>query len=326
MGAAEMNLLFTSSGRRVSLVQMFKKSLGRAGVTGRVVTADIQGNAPTAFVSDGHHIVPRVTDGDYLPELLRICALDDIRAIIPLIDTELALLARNKQLFAERGVTVLVPPPAITELSRDKLAAFRFFSAHGIPTPAVYAADAIPDRFPLIVKPRDGSSSLGVTAVHNREELAFFRRYIRNSMVQEFITGDEFTVDVLADLKGNIRTIVPRQRLETRAGEVSKGVTRKDPQIIQAVAEVLERFDGVIGCINLQCFRRPTGEILFIECNARFGGGAPLSIMAGADLPRWTLELLQGREFDRLDQSWQDGFTMLRYDEAIYLPGRPDAD
>lgn len=326
MGADEMNLLFTSSGRRVSLVKMFKESLSQAGVTGRVVTADVRGNAPTAFVSDGHRIVPRVTDGDYLPELLRICARDNIRAIIPLIDTELPLLARNKQLFAEHGVTVLVPPPAITELGGDKLATFRFFSAQGIPTPAVYETDTVPDRFPLIVKPRDGSSSLGVTAVHNPEELAFFRRYIRNSLVQEFVTGDEFTVDVLADLKGNVCTIVPRQRLETRAGEVSKGVTRKDPEIIQAVAEAVKCFDGLVGCINLQCFRRPTGEILFIELNARFGGGAPLSIMAGADLPRWTLELLAGREFDRLDQSWQDGFTMLRYDDAIYLPERADAD
>jgi carbamoyl-phosphate synthase large subunit len=316
----DMNLLFTSSGRRVALIRMFAACLATGPIRGRALTADKRADSPTASISDGHRLVPPVTDPSYVDELLRICKDEDIRGIIPLIDTELPVLAANKALFADHDVEVLVSSPAVVALGCDKMLAHEFFTTNNIPTPLLHS-QATSGRFPLIVKPRDGSAGIGVTKVRNEKELAFFRDYVPNAMVQEFVEGEEFTVDVLADLQGNIRTIVPRQRIEVRAGEVSKGVTRKDPAIIAAVADAVSKLSGVVGCINLQCFRTPAGELSFIEINPRFGGGAPLSVIAGADLPRWTIEMLAGATFDGLDQSWQDGLAMLRYDDAVFVSG-----
>lgn len=132
------------------------------------------------------------------------------------------------------------------------------------------------------------------------------------------MVGEEYTVDVMVDFNGNIRTVVPRLRLETRAGEVSKGVTKKDHEIIAAVQHVVKVLPGAVGCITLQCFKKENGEITFIEINPRFGGGIPLSIEAGANFPLWVVQMCSGETFSEGDYNWRENLTMLRYDEAVF--------
>jgi len=100
---------------------------------------------------------------------------------------------------------------------------------------------------------------VGVTRIRNAEELQFFRRYIPHAMVQELVSGEEFTCDVLAGLDGRVRCVVPRKRLEIRGGDVSKGLTVKDPAIMAAAQRVVECLPGAMGCITVQCFRQADG-------------------------------------------------------------------
>lgn len=316
-----INILFTSSGRRVSLIKKFREMYAHYLVEGKIVTADNKKTAPTAFLSDVHVQVPRVNEADYVDSLLHICKEHQIQILIPLIDTELLLLANNKHRFEESGVQIPISSPELIKISNDKNETYRFFVEHGIPTPKVYADDEILAKqyeLPLIIKPLDGSASNGVTKIRNEKELYFFKDYISNAMVQEYVFGEEYTVDVMVDFNGSIKTIVPRQRIETRAGEVSKGVTKKDAGIIQAVEKVIKALPNPVGCITLQCFKKLNGEIVFIEINPRFGGGIPLSIEAGANFPFWTVSICLGETFTEMDFSWKEDVTMLRYDEAIF--------
>lgn len=317
----DMNILFTSSGRRVALLNYFKQVFQQQNINGKIITADLKNNAPSAYFSDKHLIVPRICSPNYLEELLRICKQESIHLIIPLIDTELILLAKNRHLFEEVGVKVLVSGVELNEIASDKIKTFQFFVENGIPTPKVYNRDELRNKayqFPLLIKPLDGSSSNGVTKIHNEKELNFFIDYIQNAMVQEFVEGAEYTVDVMVDFKGNIKTIVPRMRIETRAGEVSKGVTVKHDLIINAVKEVVNLLPQPVGCLTLQCFKKTNGEITFIEINPRFGGGIPLSIEAGANFPLWVIQSTKGEVFKDQDYSWKENLTMLRFDEAVF--------
>ncbi|MGO4184041.1 ATP-grasp domain-containing protein [Paenibacillus sp. MCAF9] len=322
MKANELNLLFTSSGRRVSLIKKFKEAYALHGINGKIVTADVKTTAPTAFMSDRHVLVPRVVEQHYLETLLAICVDENIHLLIPLIDSELVLLAANRSLFEEIGVKLLLSSSELNEITFDKEKTYRFFSENDIRTPKVYSEDEIHEKnyqFPLMIKPRNGSSSQGVTKIKNEKELHFFKEYIPNAMIQEFVTGEEYTIDVMVDFFGNIKTIVPRLRLETRAGEVSKGITMKNQDVINAAEHVVRALPGPVGCITLQCFKQANGEITFIEINPRFGGGVPLAIEAGADFPLWTIRLGRGETLDEgQDNSWCDQLTMLRYDEAIF--------
>ena len=62
---SELNILFTSAGRRVALIQNFKESLARLGISSRIVTTDFKKNAPASFIADAHDLVPKVTDSRY---------------------------------------------------------------------------------------------------------------------------------------------------------------------------------------------------------------------------------------------------------------------
>lgn len=315
-----MNILLTSVGRRVELLKAFRQSMYRSNITGKIITADLKRSAPASFLADTAELAPRIDAPDYVEKLLDICDRHRIDLLIPLIDTELYLLSLHRQKFKDRGVTLLLSSVRTNEICYSKKETGIFFEKIGVKTPKVY--DLSQDReltFPLIVKPNTGSSSVGVYYVRDRTELNFFATYIKDAIVQELIVGDEYTIDILVDFKGNVISIVPRLRLETRAGEVSKGITVKNPALIAAAKHVVESLPGALGCITVQCFLQSNGEIVFIEINPRFGGGYPLSYRAGADFPSWIVQSLAGDNPKVAIDEWEDGLAMLRYDDAIFV-------
>lgn len=317
----EFNILFTSSGRRVSLIKKFKEVIQKENIIGHIITADFKGSVPTAYISDKHILVPKIRDENYLQALLDICRNENIHLLIPLIDTELLLLSENRHVFERYGVKVFVSGKELNQMATNKIKTYEFFNAHNISTPKVYSPCDMNEnhfQFPLFIKPWDGSSSKGAIKINNERELNFFKDYISNSMIQEYITGKEYTVDAMVDSQGNIITVVPRLRIETRAGEVSKGMTKKDSKIIEASKKVIQSLPNPFGCLTLQCFKQDDGQIVFIEINPRFGGGVPLSIEAGANFPIWAIRTSQGQIFSEEDFSWQEDLIMLRYDEAVF--------
>jgi carbamoyl-phosphate synthase large subunit len=317
------NILFTSSGRRVSLLQLFRQALAKLGLPGQIIAADAKTTSPTSFVADVRETVPPVANSAYVQVLEDLCRKHDVRLVVPLIDHELHILAPYRDAFSRAGTTLLVSSLETARTCLDKRRTHRFFKRHGIPTPELLDPDVLrgPGRanFPLVIKPVTGSSSIGFTVVHSQHELLFYLDRCRDALVQEFVTGDEYTLDVLVDLQQRVRCVVPRLRLETRAGEISKGVTVKDPCLIEMGKRVVECLPGAVGCITVQCFLTPQKQIKLIEINPRFGGGFPLSARAGADYPRWIIEMVLGRDPDIALDGWQEGTVMLRYDEAIFV-------
>lgn len=323
MDMSELNILFTSAGRRVSLINNFKQSLALLGTCGKIVATDLKKNAPASVIADAHELVPKVTDISYIPRLKDICQKYQIKLLIPLIDTELNIISHHKQDFEALGVTVLVSSIETNEICFDKRNTYNFFKSVGISTPEIINPEKIladsEAKYPFLLKPADGSCSIGVTKISNPKELEFFKDYIPNAIVQEFVVGEEYTLDILVDFQGQVRCVVPRLRIETRAGEISKGVTVKNPALINAGKKVVELLPGARGCITVQCFLTPSNEIKFIEINPRFGGGYPLSFQAGADFPGWIIEMTLGKELDISIDNWQDGLVMLRYDDAVFV-------
>jgi len=319
----DFNILFTSSGRRVSLIRHFKKTLSDLRIEGKIVTIDAKPTSPTSFVSDFHELVPKVSDDSYIHEVLRICKKYNIRLLVPLIDNELSLFSKFKPEFEIAGTTVLVSSEETNEICFDKENTYEYFARIGVDTPAVLDPERVEQdsaaSFPIFLKPFDGSCSVGAMKINNAEELAFFRNYIPNAMVQEFVSGDEYTLDILVDFEGKVRSVVPRLRLETRAGEVSKGITVKNHELMEAAKYVVESLPGAVGCITVQCFLTADNKMKFIEINPRFGGGFPLAAAAGADFPRWIIQMMLGQQIGQQINDWEDGLVMLRYDDAIYI-------
>lgn len=320
MPPGPLNILFTSVGRRVSLQQEFRRAAADLGIQLIIHAADCNELAPALDAADKSFRVPRVDSADYIPCLLDYCRKNNISALIPLIDPELLPLSETQDEFAGIGTQVIISSEEVVKICTDKGLTGKFFVAKGFRTPHILTPEEIQSpQFPLFIKPRHGSASIETHKLTTQDDLSYYTHLLSDMIVQEFIEGTEYTVDVFADFDGRAQCAVPRRRLAVRAGEISKGQVEKNAQIMEVSCRVVEALGGCKGPITVQCFLTPQEEIVLTEINPRFGGGVPLSIRAGADSPRWILELLLGRQPTMAMRGWSDGLVMLRYDQEIFV-------
>lgn len=315
------NILITSAGKRVALVKAFKETIGRFFPESKVYVSEMNPvMAPAAYASDGSFSVPRVTSEDYIGIIQEICRKFDIGLVVPTIDTELAVLAANKELFETNDTHLCVSDYDFIMMCRDKRNTGAFFEEKGIRVPA--SIDKYNPRFPMFAKPYDGSLSSNLHYIKTADDLTaevledpklIFMEYIDKTKYQEY------TVDMYFGRDYRLKMAVPRERIEIRAGEINKGRTVK--QFLEPyVHKHLNYIEGCEGCICGQFFYdKESNDVIGIEINPRFGGGYPLSYAAGANYPELLVrEYFLNEDIDYSD-NWIDGMLMLRYDDAIFV-------
>ena len=315
------NLLITSAGRRVSLVQEFKKTALDFSEDIKVFTTDMEPRlAPACHVSDASFKVNHVTENCFIDQIIDICKKNNIGILIPTIDTCLPYLAENRQRFEEIGTHVIVSNPVFVRMCCDKRETFKFFNANGIKTPRLIEINH--PEFPIFAKPYDGSSSNDIHTIMSEDDLSVRIKSNPKLMFMEYVDVSkfrEFTVDMYYGRDNHVKCIVPRERIEVRGGEVSKGITRKN-YLVDFLKNRFEHLYGVVGCICVQLFYRESdNDVLGIEINPRFGGGYPLSYHASANFPEMIMkEYLQGQTLEYKDD-WRDNLMMLRYDAEVIV-------
>lgn len=290
-----LNVLITAASRRVPLVLAFRDALRALGLGGSVIVTDVNPLSPAVHVADRAYLVPLSTEGDYIDEIAAICEAESIGLVIPTIDDELEVFGAARERLAGIGARVVVSAPETTAICNDKRLTCEWLRARGVAAARSYSPDAVPaaEPFPLFIKPRVGRGGVGAVTVRNRRELEFFRSYIDDPIVQQYLDGPEFTLDVLCDFNAQPLAVVPRERVVIRSGVMDRGRTVRHPALIGlglACAEILP----FVGPVNIQC-RIVDGEPTVFEINPRFSGGIPLTIAAGVDVPRLLLELALGR-------------------------------
>lgn len=316
------NILITSAGRRVSLVRAFQKEVKVLGNNTRVICCDAQPQLSAACqVADDYFHVPRLDDPQYTDYLVEQCLALGIRLIIPTIDTELEILARNRALFLANGIIPVVSSLELLRITKDKRKTHRFFNHYGIATAKEYKKDEF--EYPMYLKPYDGSRSVDNYIIKAPHELHSKHLNHKKMMFLEYLDHqehDEYTCDLYYDKQHRLRCVIPRKRIAVRDGEVNKGMTCRN-EIAAMIREKLNHIQGARGCLTAQFFmHKSTRKITGIEINARFGGGYPLSYLAGANFPGWILKeyLLEQPVKDEFE-SWEDQLLMLRYDNEVLV-------
>lgn len=314
----EQRILFTGAGRRIELLQAFRQASLRLGVSLKIIGADMVSTAPALPFCDYGRMVCSMRDEAYIPTLLDICRRDQIDLLIPTIDTDLRLLADHKAEFEAVGTRVMVSEPEMIAKCRDKNITADFFEECGLHAPrTVNSVEAYSGPYPCFIKPKDGSSSIGANRADDIEGLRAFAGQLDDYVIQPYIDGEEFTVDIFCDFDGNPITIIPRRRLAVRSGEVLKTRIALDDQIISECEKLIEAFKPC-GPMTVQLIRQAsTGTDYFIEINPRFGGGAPLSMKAGADSAEAILRLLAGEAVIRKTEGLADGAVYSRFDQSV---------
>jgi carbamoyl-phosphate synthase large subunit len=305
-------VLFTCAGQRVDIVTAF----ARAGAT--TLAVDVNELAPALYVAERRASVPRVDDPRYLESLRALVEEHDVRLIVPLADLDHLLLAEHRD---ELGALVLLPGPETIRLCEDKFAAHSFFAEREIATPGTWLPGELPPdlRYPVLVKARRGFGSRHIYRADDRRELDFFLGYTtKESMVQEFCRGDEFSIDVFCDTEARCLNAIPRTMIESKGGESIKGMTTRDSQLIDHGRQVAEAL-RIVGPANIQCFREPDGSLPVTDVNPRFGGGFPLPTAAGSRYPELALALAAGERPEPTLGEFREGVVMTRYFWQVVL-------
>jgi carbamoyl-phosphate synthase large subunit len=317
----EINILITAASRRVALIQSFAQALRRLGVKGSVVTTDMSTLSPGLYFGSKHYIVPLTTDSQYIPIIKSICFRERIHLLVPTIDDELPLFGRHADEFFATGIRVAVSSENTSIVCNDKFATSQFLSSKGIP----FARTWLPEQlnfaklsYPLFLKPRIGRGSVGAFPIRNERELKFFMEYVPDCIIQEFLEGKEYTVDLLADFSGRVINAVPRERMVIRSGVTDRGQTLYHPGMIALAIQTAKALE-IRGPANIQMKLMGDAPTIF-EVNPRFSGGIPLTIAAGADFPAWLIEMCSGRRVRSCVGKFTDGLIMSCYESAVFLP------
>lgn len=319
----DFNILVTAASRRVAMIRGFSNALKKLGVKGKVVCTDTDILSTGLRFCDAFHLAPLSDSDDYIPALVKICKKENISMLVPTIDEELEVFGRHKKHFADAGVTLLVSDEKVGKTCRDKYLTSRFFNENGFPFAETYLPENM-DRanmdYPLFIKPRWGRGSVGAHMIKNETELRFFSEYVKNPVIQRYLYGREYTIDVLAGLDGKILSVVPRERLVIRAGVCDRGRTVRDDNLIRLSSAICEKL-GVIGPVNLQC-KVDNGAACFFEVNPRFSGAIQLTVAAGADFFSMIIQDAIGKNPKPEIGNFQDGLLMLSYEESIFENGK----
>lgn len=315
------NVLLTAGSRRVPLVQAFRTALRSLGLPGSVIVTDVNPLSPAVHVADRSYRVPMATDPDYLAEVLGLCEAENIRLVVPTIDDELPIFGAARDRFTALGAVVACSSEQTATVCNDKYATCEKLRLEGVAAAATYLPGDLPADLqpPLFIKPRVGRGAVGAFPIRTARELEFFLSYVPDPVVQEYLDGPEFTIDVLCDHGGTPVSIVPRERAVIRAGVIDRGRTVNDPRFLSLAMEACAAIP-FIGPLNIQCRMRGDQPVIF-EINPRFSGGIPLTIQAGADFPTMLVKMALGRQVLPALGDFRNDLWMTSFESSFFIEG-----
>jgi carbamoyl-phosphate synthase large subunit len=317
----DVGVLLTGVGKRYDIVSAFAQHA-------TVVAADPNPLAPAQYAAHHRAAVPPIEDPNYVPALRELCQRHNIRAVIPLTDLDLEVLAHAR----ERGeLPALVPAPEIARATFDKYEAHLLLGSLDLPTPPTVLPGDPVAHYPVMVKPRQGSGARSIYRADNARAVEFLVDYVKEpTMVQWWMDGPEFSIDCLSDLEGRCLNAIPRTMIESRGGESIKGTVIADRELIELGRRVVEAL-GVRGPCTVQAFRDREIGLGITDVNTRFGGAFPAPMYAalpGRTYPELIVAMARGERVEphvgefRAGVSFTRFFWQLELDETMQPTGR----
>jgi len=313
------NLLFTSVGRRGRFIKDVVATLPDGM---HVVATDCSSLAPALYFADKYYIVPKIDDDLYIPAILDICRKEHIGAIASLIDPEISLLASQKEIFAVYGVQVLSPDYLECQKCFDKFLTFQWLNQYAIPTIATYETyddflkpyNSGKIDFPVFVKPRTGSGSVGARKVTALKELEMLCSYEQDLIIQEYISGIDISVDAYTDLiSGKMVAMFSNRKLNMVIGGASKTVSFKSTELYDFIKNIAERLK-LFGPVNFDIFYKDK-KYLITEINPRFSGCYIHAHSLGVNFISLAINNMSNIINQPRDYDYKDNMAMLMYDE-----------
>ena len=315
------NILFCSAGRRCKLIKDFKETIGDTGIT---VVAENSIYSPARYVADKSYTVPKITAPDYIDTIREICRKEDIKVILTLIDPEIEILAQNKARFEEMGILVMCPSEKSAKICFDKYEMYKYLRLNNIPTTLTYGSleefeKALNEQkisFPVFVKPRTGSGSVGARKISNIDDLRSAMKEDETLIIQEFMAGIDLDADVYVDMiSKKAVSMFSKKKIETRIGGANKTISFKDEKLFELIKKIVNIFE-FNGTVDMDFFYKD-GQYFLSEINPRFGGAYLHAYGAGVNFPKLIVNNISGIANEENIGNYGDNIMMLMYDDVV---------
>ena len=308
MEAGRVAVLLTGVGKRYDIVSAFAEHAF-------VIAADPSPLAPAQYAADLRVAPPRIDDPEYVPFLQRLVDEHDVKAVVPLTDLDIEVLARA-------DLPSFTPEGDIAKATFDKYGTHETLTRLGLPSPPTVLPGGEPESYPVMVKPRWGSGARSIHPAADRHEMEFFVDYVKEAvMVQRLMGGPEFSIDILCDLDARCLNAIPRTMIESRGGESIKGTVIHDEELIDLGRRTGEAL-GVRGPCTIQAFRDPEIGLGITDVNTRFGGAFPAPMYAalpGRSYPELIVKMARGERVEPHVGEFRHGHTFTRWYWQIEL-------
>ncbi len=313
-----MNILLTSIGRRSYLVEYFKKALNNRG---EVHVSNSEYTA-ACCIADGYFISPLIYQDGYIESIIKYCKKHGINNILSVFDIDLLKLSQNKRLLKENGINALISDENIITICNDKWETYKFCKLNKIATPKTYVNpnETLKDiekniiEYPIIIKPRWGMGSISIYTANTEEELKVLyskaKEEIKNTylkyessvdfehsvLIQEFIKGQEYNLDIINDLETNYLLTSVKKKLSMRAGETDIAEVLKNKDLNILGEKIAKQLKHILN-LDVDCIKKDD-KYHIIDMNCRLGGGFPFSYLCGVNLPAQIIKWLNGEKTD----------------------------
>lgn len=284
----------------------------------RIIATDMSAINPLKEWVDAFYVVPPTKHHEFIPTMKRIVAEEQVDIVIPISSHDVDIFSQTETQNELSDVRMLVMDHEDHRTFHNKRTCYEYLNAQKIRTPRVFQEPAN-NQFPFIMKPEIGSGSKNTVKIDNIDDYHYWSSKIPNSVLIEYLDGDEYTVDCLFNAHGKCIGANVRKRVKANSGAVT--ITSNDYSIeVDAIIEQLEMTGKIKGPVNFQ-FKIHDGDLCIFDFNTRFAsGGLPLTVESGFDIPNMLIKLI----LDERVETWypdssKHELTMVRYYEEYFL-------
>lgn len=304
----KVNWLFSTIGKRGYIADYLRQADANVNIIG-------SGNnvfTPGFTSCDQAVLLPSILDPHYLSRVREVAETHQVNAILSFSDPDVATLSTIREELSSQGIACFFPGKETALFGYDKLETFRWAQKNGITVPYT-TTDPEEARnqisFPLIRKPRFGSASVGVSTIADPKDLYPANGDSTEYIYQERVIGNEVNIELCGDLNGRVMSVSSWRKLISRNGETQLAITTRRQDLIDKALE-LGKKARIIGPCDIDVIDRD-GELYLIEFNMRFGGGYPVSHLAGANFLELLVQAQRG-ESPPLYTGFQDEIFMMK--------------
>lgn len=280
-----MNILLTNSGRRTYMVKYLFELKDSYNNSIEIFLSDTSEDVSSFWVDQRSNniLTPRVDrdQNQYIKILLEECKKNKIDMLIPLMDYELHLLSKNVSKFNDIGTSVVISDFNTVSNCLNKDKCYSFCNEHNIAVPKTWnSKNQIKSSKSIVVKKINGSGSIDMHTFNSKKAIP--SHFDNTFLYQEYITGQEYGMDVFNDFNGNFIHCCVKKKISMRSGETDKAEVIYDRRFNELAQKISAVFKHV-GNLDVDFIIDNFNDIYFIDFNPRFGGGYPYTHMAGFD-------------------------------------------